>query len=55
MKKILGVLGGLYLGFSLSYFTGLVYTDWQLYAIGIPTILFFILDSHYNKDYEVEE
>lgn len=49
MKKYLGNIGGLWLGFSISVFTGLHFWNWEFYMIIVPTIIFFVFDKNLNK------
>lgn len=49
MKKYLGNIGAMWLGFAMSVFSDLHFWNWELYAIVIPTIVLFVLDKDLNK------
>lgn len=49
MKKCLGNIGAMWLGFSISVFSDLHFWNWQFYAIVVPTMVLFGLDKELNK------
>jgi hypothetical protein len=48
MKKIIKLLAPLYLGFALSAFAKLSYSDWEFYAIIVPFFLLVAI-TKFNK------
>lgn len=49
MKNHLGYIASFYLGFSLSYFAGLNFTNWKMWVIGVPVLTLFALDKNLNN------
>lgn len=47
MKINTKTIGGLYLGFSLSYFANINFMNWKFYVIIVP---FFLLWSREDND-----
>lgn len=49
MRKYFGSVAGFWLGFSISYFCGYGFLNWQWWAIVVPTITLFAFNK---KEYE---
>lgn len=50
MNKVrFDLIGAFWLGFSLSTFANINFMDWRLYAISIPTFIFFVINNNLNK------
>jgi hypothetical protein len=50
MKKYLGNIGALWLGFSIAHFTGFDFKTWQFWLIAFPTLVLFVADKEFNKE-----